>query len=108
MRLQVLSKYAQLEFKHGSAERGRTVFDGILSNYPKRVDVWSVFMDMELKQAEPEPTRRLFERATSLRLSSKKMKFFFGRYNRDHISEIISPKQMEFSSGAYLEIAVDL
>ena len=29
---------------------------------------------------QPEPTRRLFERATSLRLSSKKMKFLFSRY----------------------------
>jgi len=28
----LLSKFAQLEFKHGSAERGRTVFDGILAS----------------------------------------------------------------------------
>ena len=78
--VEVLSKFAQLEFKFGTAERGRTVFDGILSSYPKRVDIWSVYLDMELKNAEHEPTKRLFERATSLRLSSKKMKFLFGRY----------------------------
>jgi rRNA biogenesis protein RRP5 len=76
----ILSKFAQLEFRHGEAERGRTVFDSILANYPKRVDVWSVYMDMELKHGEAEPIGRVFERATSLRLSSKKMKFFFTRY----------------------------
>ena len=78
--VEVLSKFAQLEFRHGTAERGRTVFDGILANYPKRVDVWSVYMDMEIKAGDDEPTRRVFERATSLKLSSKKMKFFFTRY----------------------------
>ena len=76
----LLCKFAQLEFKHGAPERGRTVFDGILANYPKRVDVWSIYLDMELKQGEPEPTRRVLERCTSLRLSSKKMKFLFTRY----------------------------
>ena len=40
----------------------------------------SVYIDMELRQAEPEPTRSVLERATSLRLSSKKMKFLFSRY----------------------------
>ena len=78
--VELISKFAQLEFKFGDAERGRTVFDGILSNYPKRVDVWSVYLDMEIKAADAAVTRRLFERVTSLRLSSKKMKFFFKRY----------------------------
>jgi len=70
--VEVISKFAQLEFRYGLAERGRTVFDGVLANYPKRIDVWSVYIDMELRQAEPEPIGRLFERVTSLRLSSKK------------------------------------
>ena len=56
--VEVISKFAQLEFCYGSAERGRTVFDGILSSYPKRVDIWSVYIDMELKEGEAEPTKR--------------------------------------------------
>lgn len=59
--------------RHGSAERGRTVFDGVLANYPKRLDVWSVYLDMELRQGEEEHIRRLFERTISLRVSSKKV-----------------------------------
>lgn len=45
----VISKFGMLEFKHGSPERGRTMFEGIVSNYPKRMDIWSIYMDMEVK-----------------------------------------------------------
>ena len=106
--VEVLSKFAQLEFRHGAAERGRTVFDGILSNYPKRVDVWSVYMDMELKHgADTDSAKRVFERATSLKLSSKKMKFFFTRYlafARDHgTPELVA--HVKEKARAYVESA---
>lgn len=103
--VEVISKFAQLEFRHGSAERGRTVFDGVLANYPKRVDIWSVYMDMELREGQSEPTRRLFERATSLRLSSKKMKYFFSRYltyaRSASDSELVA--QVKAKARAYVE-----
>ena len=67
-------------FVRGHLSIVATTFDGVLANYPKRVDVWSVYLDMELKAGDDTLTRRLFERVTSLRHSSKKTKFFFGRY----------------------------
>jgi rRNA biogenesis protein RRP5 len=45
----LIIKFAQMEYKYGEAERGRTIFEGIFSNYPKKVDAWSVCIDMELK-----------------------------------------------------------
>jgi len=78
--LKVISKFAQIEFKHGSAERGRTIFEGIMANYPKRVDLWNVYLDMEIRLRNPTFITRLFERITSLKLSSKKMKFFFKKW----------------------------
>jgi rRNA biogenesis protein RRP5 len=78
--LAVISKFAQLEFKHGSPERGRTIFENILATYPKRVDIWSIYLDMEMRTELREKIRNLFDRAVSLNLSSKKMKFFFKRY----------------------------
>jgi hypothetical protein len=33
--VETISKFAQLEFKYGSPERGRTVFEGLISTYPK-------------------------------------------------------------------------
>jgi len=50
--LKVISKFAQMEFKFGEAERGRTIFESILSNYPKRTDLWSVYLDMELRDIQ--------------------------------------------------------
>jgi rRNA biogenesis protein RRP5 len=75
-----ISKFAQLEFKVGDPERGRTIFEEILSSYPKRVDIWSVYLDHELNAGNFTLIRHLFDRIISLNLSSKKMKYFFKRY----------------------------
>lgn len=45
----MISKFGMLEFKYGNPEQGRTMFEGIVSNYPKRMDIWSIYMDMEMK-----------------------------------------------------------
>ncbi len=45
----IISKFAQYEFKFGDSERGRTMFESLLSSYPKRVDLWSVYIDMMSK-----------------------------------------------------------
>ena len=47
--INVISKFGMLEFKNGNPEHGRTMFEGIVSNYPKRMDIWSIYMDMEVK-----------------------------------------------------------
>lgn len=46
-----------MEFKHGEAERGRTIFEGVMSNYPKRVDLWSIYLDMEIRAGEQDIIR---------------------------------------------------
>ncbi|KAF7723464.1 rRNA bioproteinsis protein rrp5 [Apophysomyces ossiformis] len=88
--IKTVVKFAQMEFKHGEAERGRTIFEGIVSNYPKRVDLWSIYLDMEIKEGDHSMIRRLFERVTALKFSSKKMKFFFKKwlqFEKDNGSE---------------------
>ena len=61
-------------------ERGRTIFHSLLDNYPKRIDLLVVFLDMEEKAQEWDAARRLYERAATLKLSSKKMKYFLRRW----------------------------
>ncbi|CEP18214.1 hypothetical protein [Parasitella parasitica] len=78
--VKTIVKFAQLEFKHGEAERGRTIFEGVMSNYPKRLDLWNIYIDMEIKTGDNEMTRRLFERVVSMKFSSKKMKFLFKKW----------------------------
>ncbi|CAJ0749677.1 21903_t:CDS:10, partial [Entrophospora sp. SA101] len=78
--VKTLSKFAQMEFKHGEAERGRTIFEGMMNSYPKRVDLWSIYIDMEVKAGDQNIIRRLFQRVTSMKFSTKKMKFLFKKW----------------------------
>ena len=43
--VQVLSQAALIEFHKGTADRARSIFESILRNYPKRLDLWSVYLD---------------------------------------------------------------
>ncbi|EXJ78762.1 hypothetical protein A1O1_09164 [Capronia coronata CBS 617.96] len=78
----VTLKFAQLEFKsaRGLAERGRTIFEGLISSFPKRVDLFNVLLDLELKQGDQEQIRALFERIFAGKLKPKQAKYFFKRW----------------------------
>lgn len=76
----VITKFAQLEFRFGDAERGRNMFDKVLTSYPKRTDLWSVFIDLMVKHGSQKEVRALFDRVIHLSVSVKKIKFFFKRY----------------------------
>ncbi|KAF2851512.1 rRNA biogenesis protein-like protein RRP5 [Plenodomus tracheiphilus IPT5] len=57
-------KFAALEFKspNGDAERGRTIFEGLVSTYAKKGDVWDMYLSLEMSHGSPENVRDLFER----------------------------------------------
>lgn len=76
----VIGKFAQLEFRYGNAEKGRAMFDKVLTSYPKRTDLWSVFIDLMIKHGSQKEVRALFDRVIHLSISVKKIKFFFKRY----------------------------
>ncbi|XP_061360719.1 rRNA biogenesis protein RRP5 isoform X2 [Gastrolobium bilobum] len=78
--IKFLSQTAILEFKSGVPDRGRSLFEGILREYPKRTDLWSVYLDQEIQLKDEDVIRALFERAVSLSLPPKKMKFLFKKY----------------------------
>ncbi|KAJ5713657.1 uncharacterized protein N7483_010838 [Penicillium malachiteum] len=88
--VETTSKFAQLEFRsaNGDAERGRTVFEGLLSSFPKRMDLWNVLLDLEIKAGDADQVRRLFERV--LGLQHKK-----GAFSID-ASKKLKPKQAKF------------
>ena len=78
--VEVTSKFAQMEFKMGEVERGKTIFEKILANYPGRTNLWSVYVDMLVKAGEMEAARAVLDRMILLNLQPKKMKFFFKKY----------------------------
>ncbi|MBA0857666.1 hypothetical protein Goshw_015409 [Gossypium schwendimanii] len=75
-----ISQAAILEFKSGVPDRGRSMFEGVLREYPKRTDLWSTYLDQEIRLGDEDVIRALFERAISLSLPPKKMKFLFKKY----------------------------
>ena len=71
------AQFATMEYKLGSAERGRTLMEGVVVSSPKRIDLWSVFVDLELKSGHVEGARQLLERAITLKLKGRQAKFLF-------------------------------
>ncbi|XP_040891171.1 protein RRP5 homolog isoform X2 [Toxotes jaculatrix] len=108
----LIAKFAQLEFRYGDAEKGRTMFDKVLTNYPKRTDLWSVFIDLMVKHGSQKEVRALFDRVIHLSVSVKKIKFFFKRYleyEKKHGTpqsiQAVKEKAMEFVESKGTEAA---
>ncbi|XP_021753643.1 rRNA biogenesis protein RRP5-like isoform X2 [Chenopodium quinoa] len=80
--IQFLSQVAILQFKIGVPDKARSIFEKMLREYPKRRDLWSVYLDQEIRLGDVDIIRALFERATSLSLPAKKMKFLFKKYHK--------------------------
>jgi hypothetical protein len=55
--VEVISKFAHLENRLGEPERAQTLMEHILTSYPKRVDVWSIYVDMLVKNGQLESAR---------------------------------------------------
>lgn len=84
---EMMSRMAQLLFEHDRAEQARTVFDGLLAKNPKRLDLFSVYVDKEVKHGDKEHARQLFKdvagtrnSSRSMKLSEKQMKKLFKRW----------------------------
>ncbi|CAF4526130.1 unnamed protein product [Rotaria socialis] len=78
----MINKFGQLEFKYGDKERAKTVYEKLLASYPKRTDLWSIYIDMLIKyDADPLiVARSIFDRVLSLNIPPKKMKFLIKKY----------------------------
>lgn len=73
------TKIACSAYRFEQKERGRTIFETLISQHPKRFDIWIVYLQAE-ESSDMNYTRRLYERALGLRFSSKKMKTLFKMY----------------------------
>merc|ERR1719348_871359 len=103
--LSITSKFAQIEFKFGDPERGKTMFETILSNYPRRTDLWSVYADQLVKAGDGEAARLLYRRIATLSLQARKMKALFKKwleFETVHGSES-GVSEVKLSAQKYLE-----
>ncbi|KAF8745274.1 S1 RNA binding domain, partial [Rhizoctonia solani] len=78
--LKTISTFARMEYKLGDPERGKTIFEGIVESHPKRNDLWSMYIDMEVSQGNAQSIRNIFNRALARKLTAKQAKFFFKKW----------------------------
>lgn len=78
--IEVISKYALAEFECGSSDRARVLFEELLNNYPKRTDLWHLYVDKEIKLGNYTQARQLFERMIASKSSTRNMKAIFKKY----------------------------
>lgn len=71
---EMMSKMAQLMFEHDRVEQARTIFDSLLAKNSKRLDLFSVYCDKEVKHGNVEAARMLFQDVAGVRNSSRAMK----------------------------------
>ncbi|KAI2630538.1 hypothetical protein GGS21DRAFT_207009 [Xylaria nigripes] len=83
-RLPLMTKFAALEYNspNGSAERGRTMFEGLIGTFPKRFDLWSQLLDHEIgPNGDKAVIRDVFVRATKVKgLKARPAKKWFKRW----------------------------
>ncbi|KAI2471650.1 nucleic acid-binding protein [Annulohypoxylon bovei var. microspora] len=87
-RFALMTKFAALEFgsAHPNPELGRTMFEGLLATFPKRVDLWNQLLDHEDAAPGPGPAKKaavrdVFERATKVKgLKARAAKKWFKRW----------------------------
>lgn len=60
------------------------MFEGLLTTWPKRLDLWNVLLDKEMEQEKDTEkqnrVRRVFERMTKGKLKTKQAKWVFKRW----------------------------
>jgi rRNA biogenesis protein RRP5 len=66
-------KFAALEFKsaNGDAERGRTIFEGLVETWKNKGDIWDMYVSLEKSHGEEEKVRQLYERMTKVGKASR-------------------------------------
>ncbi|XP_060834850.1 protein RRP5 homolog [Rhopalosiphum padi] len=76
----MISRFALVENSDGSPEEAQTLFEHVLTSYPSRIDVWSIYVDMLIKSNRIDLARHALERATIQKLAPKKMKSLFNKW----------------------------
>ena len=73
--LDIMSWYGQLLYKYNNKEEARNMFDNILKNFPKRKDIWFVYIDKEIKFGKNvDKVRQIFDRMFEIKFKINDLK----------------------------------
>jgi len=81
---ELTTKFAALEFQspNGDPERGRTIFEGLIAAFPKRGDVWDIWVDLEKTKGgeAKEQVRDVYRRMSGVRMKRRRAMWVFKRW----------------------------
>ncbi|XP_037949163.1 protein RRP5 homolog [Teleopsis dalmanni] len=72
--------FANLNHKYNKNEIAQTLLEQVVTSYPKRVDVWTQYVDMLVKDNLIDSARSILERAVMQKIPLKKMRTLFKKY----------------------------
>lgn len=103
--IEVVRKFAQMEFARGHQEQGRTLFEGLVQDAPKRIDLWNVYIDQEIKDGDKEKAEDLFDRVLAKKITKKQAKFFFGKWleYEEKMDDTKMQERVKAKAKAYVE-----
>ncbi|XP_022211843.1 protein RRP5 homolog [Drosophila obscura] len=90
--------YAKLYEKNDDKDMAQTLLDDIVTSYPKRIDIWSVYVDMLIKTGQIESARNVLDRAVQQKLKPEKMQVIYKKYlelEKEHGTKATEAKVMQ-------------
>ena len=79
--LDIMSYYGQLLFKFNKKEDARNMFDKILKNFPKRKDIWFIYIDKEIKYGKNvEKVRQIFDKMFEIKFKINDLKSIMKKF----------------------------
>ncbi|XP_068153955.1 rRNA biogenesis protein RRP5 [Drosophila tropicalis] len=72
--------FAKLFAKHDAPDMAQTLLDDVVTSYPKRTDIWLVYVDMLIKAQLIDAARNVLERAVVQKLRPNKMQVIYKKY----------------------------
>ncbi|XP_026479481.1 protein RRP5 homolog [Ctenocephalides felis] len=76
----LLTRFAFMENQFENSDRAQALLEQVLTSYPRRIDIWSQYIDMLIKNSQIDIARDVLRRASSLSLPAKKMKVIFKKF----------------------------
>ena len=89
--LDIMNWYGQLLYKYNNNEEARNMFDNILKNFPKRKDIWFVYIDKEIKYGKNvDKVRQIFDRMFEIKFKINDLKSImkkFLEFEKEHCKD---------------------
>ena len=89
--LDIMCWYGQLLYKYNNNEEARNMFDNILKNFPKRKDIWFIYIDKEIKFGKNvDKVRQIFDRMFEIKFKINDLKSImkkFLEFEKEHCKD---------------------